>query len=237
MSWQTILLELRPEILLRLGISMVVGLVLGIEREIHGRAAGLRTTLLVCLASAVAMIVSEAFYNHSFDHHSDASWRPDPARLAAGVLAGMGFLGAGVIIHQRSHVIRGVTTAATLWLASIIGLAIGAGAIGVGIVATGIAAIVLNVIPRFEDLIQNDWYSEIAITADSKLSSVEAVTATIKSFDVKIKGINWHEDIAGKSRTITLHLKYKKGDHFTLPSKIISGLTAQPGIKTAHWHV
>jgi len=237
MSWQSILEELRPEILLRLGISIVIGLVLGIEREIHGRAAGLRTTMLVCLASAVAMIISEAFYTESLAQNSDPGWRPDPARLAAGVLAGMGFLGAGVIIHQRSHVIRGVTTAATLWLASILGLAIGAGAIGVGLIATGFAAIILNLVPHFEDRIPNDWYSDLSIEADSELSSVEEINALIQSFGVKIKGINWKEDVAQGRRTIKLHLKYKKGDHFTLPAKIMERLTLLPGVKTAHWHV
>jgi putative Mg2+ transporter-C (MgtC) family protein len=237
MSWQTILHEIRPEILLRLAISMIVGLVLGIEREIHGRAAGLRTTLLVCLASAVAMIISEAFYTESFAQNPDPGWRPDPARLAAGVLAGMGFLGAGVIIHQRSHVIRGVTTAATLWLASILGLAVGAGAIGVGLVATVIAAIILNLIPRLEDHIPNDWYSDLTVEADSEISSVEEINALIRSFGVKIKGINWQEDIVNRRRTLTLHLKYKKGDHFELPAKMITSLSLLPGIKKAHWHV
>lgn len=237
MSWQTILEEIRPEILLRLAVSIVIGLVLGIEREIHGRAAGLRTTMLVCLASAVAMIISEAFYTESLEQNSDPGWRPDPARLAAGVLAGMGFLGAGVIIHQRSHVIRGVTTAATLWLASILGLAVGAGAIGVGVVATGIAAIVLNLIPHFEDRIPNDWYSDLTIETDSELSSVEEINALIRSFGVKIKGINWQENFADGRRTLTLHLKYKKGDHFELPAKIIKSLALLPGVKKAHWHV
>lgn len=95
-----ILIDMRPEILLRIGLTLVAGFILGIERERHGRAAGLRTTLLVSLSACAVMIISDSFYVKSLAIvGSEPAWHPDPARLAAGALSGMGFLGAGVIIR------------------------------------------------------------------------------------------------------------------------------------------
>ncbi len=82
------------DLFLRLGLALLAGSVIGFERESHGRAAGLRTTILVCVASAMAMILSESIFMAS-NANSVLSWRSDPARLAAGVLTGMGFFGSG----------------------------------------------------------------------------------------------------------------------------------------------
>ena len=112
------------DILIRLGLALASGLIIGYERETHGRAAGFRTTILTCVASALAMIISQMLYIDSAD--TSVTWRPDPARLAAGILTGMGFLGgAGIIRHD--NVIRGVTTAAVLWFMTVLGLAFGSG--------------------------------------------------------------------------------------------------------------
>lgn len=237
MSWETLLHDLRPEILIRLGLALLAGLVIGIERESHGRAAGLRTTLLVCLSSCVAMIVSDSFYRESFRVQSEeTNWHPDPARLAAGILAGMGFLGAGVIVHQRDHIVRGVTTAATLWFAAIIGLALGAGSIGVGVVSTVLSLVILGVVPRFENRMENDWYSDLSIHLDSTDFSVESVYQIIGSHGMKIKGVDWQENIGDGSRTLLFHLKYKKGERLLLPETVVKALRGLPDVRRVHWH-
>src|SRR6185369_4643436 len=110
------------DMVVRIGLAFLVGLVLGFERERHGRAAGMRTTMLVCVSSAIVMLFSQYLFLESSS--ATAGWKPDPARLAAGVLAGMGFLGAGVIVRQE-NIIHGVTTAAVLWFSSILGLVLG----------------------------------------------------------------------------------------------------------------
>src|SRR4051812_46537490 len=102
------------DLVLRLGAALVASAAIGLERESHGRAAGLRTTVLVGVAAAIAMGLSEAPYL-GVASSGTGTWRPDPMRLAAGVLTGMGFLGAGTIIKE-GNMVRGVTTAATLWL-------------------------------------------------------------------------------------------------------------------------
>src|SRR5262245_40396106 len=103
-----------PEMLLRIGMAFVVGMVVGWERTSHERPAGLRTTILTCVASAVAMIISEVLFAQSAAATATGSWRPDPARLGAGILTGIGFLETGTILRHE-NVVRGVTTAATLW--------------------------------------------------------------------------------------------------------------------------
>src|SRR3954465_8156256 len=116
---------------------MAAGLVLGLERESHGRAAGLKTTILACVASCLAMILSEDFYRESFNQAA-SMMRPDRARLAAGILTGIGFLGAGAIIRQGT-LVHGVTTAAVLWYTTILGLAFGSGHIAIGVMGACIA--------------------------------------------------------------------------------------------------
>src|SRR5262245_26464309 len=97
-----------PEILLRLFFAFVAVFALGWERETHGRPAGLRTNILACVASAMAMIVSEALFVQSAAATPTGSVRADPARLGAGILTGIGFLGGGTILRHDNFV-RGVT--------------------------------------------------------------------------------------------------------------------------------
>jgi len=236
MDWNTFAGDLDAEILVRLGLALLAGLVIGIERESHGRAAGLRTTLLVTLSSAAAMIVSDTFYQDSFAQQGPSSWHPDPARLAAGILAGMGFLGAGVIVHQRDHIVQGVTTAATLWFAAIIGLALGAGSLGVGIVSTILALIILGLVPRFENRMENDWYSDLSVSFRNNDSDIGNTTKVLESLSLKIKGIDWKEDLAASDRLVIFHVKHKKGERLTLPARVITALRMLPDVKSVHWH-
>lgn len=235
MTWDTFTGDLNPEILLRLGLSLVAGFFIGAERESHGRAAGLRTTLLVCLAACVAMIVSDAFYQKSFARLNSSGWHPDPARLAAGILAGMGFLGAGVIVHQRDYIVQGVTTAATLWFAAIIGLALGAGSLGVGIVATILALIILAFIPRFEHRMENDWYSDLSISFYNPVTQVSEITNILESLGMKVKGVKWEEDLEHHGRLLSYHVKHKKGAQLTLPERSIAALKVLPDVKSVSW--
>src|SRR5436190_17172477 len=137
------------EMLLRLAAAFAAGLVFGWERSSRGRPAGLRTTILAAVAAATAMIVSEKLFVESGSAVLTGNWRPDPARLGAGVLTGIGFLGAGTIMRQE-HIIRGVTTAACLWFVTVIGLAFGSGEFEVGAAALAIGLTTVFVLPQFE---------------------------------------------------------------------------------------
>ena len=113
------------EALLRLVLAAVLGGAIGIERELRDREAGLRTHLLVSVGSALFTIVS-AYGFHAFLTSGQSVVRADPSRIAAQIVTGIGFLGAGAIIRQGLSV-RGLTTAATLWVVAAIGMAVGAG--------------------------------------------------------------------------------------------------------------
>lgn len=109
------------EVMIRLLLSLVLGGLIGLERQLHRRAAGLRTHILVCLGSCLIMLTSL----YVFDIYKDKV-PLDPARIASGVITGIGFLGAGAIIREREGV-KGLTTAASLWVVAGIGLAVGCG--------------------------------------------------------------------------------------------------------------
>jgi putative Mg2+ transporter-C (MgtC) family protein len=129
------------EMLLRLALAALLGGVLGLERELREREAGLRTHLLVAVGSALFTIVSA--YGFSTFLESGASVvRADPTRIAAQIVTGIGFLGAGAIIRQGLS-IRGLTTAATLWVVAAIGMAAGAGYYSAAAITTAVALIAL----------------------------------------------------------------------------------------------
>ena len=125
-----------PEVLLRLFVAAALGAAIGLEREWRERQAGLRTHLLVCVGSALFTLVSAYGF-------SNFGARVDPTRIAAQIVTGIGFLGAGAIIRQGLSV-RGLTTAATLWLVAAIGMAIGAGYWAGALIATAGALITLG---------------------------------------------------------------------------------------------
>jgi putative Mg2+ transporter-C (MgtC) family protein len=122
------------EVSFRLGLAAVLGGAIGVERELRDREAGIRTHLLVSLGSALFTLVS-AYGFHEFLTSGDAVVRADPTRIAAQIVTGIGFLGAGAIIREGLSV-RGLTTAATLWVVAAIGMACGAGWYGPAAITT-----------------------------------------------------------------------------------------------------
>ena len=130
-----------PEVLLRLVLAALFGGVLGLERELREREAGLRTHLLVSVGSALFTIVS-AYGFREFLNSGESVVRADPTRIAAQIVTGIGFLGAGAIIRQGLS-IRGLTTAATLWVVAAIGMAVGAGYYSAALITTAVALVAL----------------------------------------------------------------------------------------------
>ena len=114
------------EILFKMGLSAVLGLVIGLERELKRKPVGLKTSLVISIVSCLLTIVSiQSAY--TFPHPGDVNIQMDPLRLAAQIVSGIGFLGAGVILRRGNDSISGLTTAAMIWGAAGIGIAVGAG--------------------------------------------------------------------------------------------------------------
>ncbi len=134
------------QIIVRLTLSVILSGFVGLERQWHRRTAGLRTHILVCLGSCLIMLTSL----HVFDIYKNQTTL-DPTRIAAGVITGIGFLGAGAIINQRDG-IKGLTTAASIWVVSGIGLAVGCGFFTAAIFTTLLTLIVLFLLRYIEGM-------------------------------------------------------------------------------------
>lgn len=145
--------EITPQdwdVALKLFMATFLGAVIGFEREKKGKAAGLRTHAMVCLGSALVMIISTEI----FDLYKDVA-SVDPSRIAAQVVTGIGFLGAGAIIRSTERV-KGLTTAAGIWTASGIGLACGIGQYRPAIITTALAMLILVVFLKVDRMIGNE---------------------------------------------------------------------------------
>lgn len=137
------------ELILRIALGAVLGGVIGFERDLHGRHVGLRTHLIVSMASATFMVVSAHFVY--FQHYLGTEHvEVDASRIAASVVSGIGFLAGGAILRTGATV-QGLTTAAGLWLVTAIGLAAGAGMFAVGGAVTAMGLAALTVMRLFED--------------------------------------------------------------------------------------
>ncbi len=132
------------QIVVRLVVSAILSSLIGLERQMHRRAAGLRTHILVSLGSTLIMLTS--IYISDINNNGYV----DPSRIAAGVITGIGFLGAGTIIRYGEEV-RGLTTAASLWVAAGIGLSVGCGFYSAAFTSTAIVLLVLLFLGRLEN--------------------------------------------------------------------------------------
>ena len=222
------------QICLRILASFLAALVIGAERESHGRPAGLRTTILACVAAAVAMILSEVLFAQSAAATAGGSWRPDPARLGAGILTGIGFLGAGTILRHE-NVIRGVTTAATLWFVTVLGLAFGSGEFSLGFIGFGLALVTLFVLPRFEQHIRTDWYATLTVTTTLDAASESELRKRIEAFGPLVKTMKFSYDLEKKQKTMICELKLKKAEVAEVSGNVIKELTRCPGMLHVRW--
>lgn len=188
---------------IRLVLSVLLGALIGLERETHGRPAGLRTHILVCFGSTLFTISSYMIAGKQYD----------PARVTAQIVTGVGFLGAGTIIHQGS-VIRGLTTAASIWTVAAIGVATGIGGdmLYLGGIASFLVFIVLSLIPKLEKLMTSRKDErQLTITTSSALDNICDILAVIVSHNLRVRMLNREEDTDGTGLVITLRLRIPQG--------------------------
>ena len=177
------------EIIIRLLLGTLFGGVIGFERQVHGRPAGFRTHILVCIAAVLIMLVSEYYqYLSSID---PSYIRIDPGRIAAGALAGVGFIGAGVVLKAGLS-IQGLTTAACIWVVSAIGLAIGSGLYLAGSVTFVITIFSLALLRIVEKKMPKLAYRFLTITADLNADE-DQITSVIRKTDLSIVNIDYEQ--------------------------------------------
>ena len=149
------------EIILHLGSAWVAGSLVGLERSFHGRPAGFRTHALVCLASALLMVVT-TYQGRWMTAMPLEAIRTDPTRMAQGIMTGIGFLGAGVIFKEGLTV-RGLTTAASIWMTAAIGVVIGLGFYGAAISAAIITVALMSGVRSIETALPHTTIMHLAL--------------------------------------------------------------------------
>jgi putative Mg2+ transporter-C (MgtC) family protein len=176
------------EILIRLAVAAVLGSVIGSERQKHEWAAGLRTHMLVCIGSTLIMIVSAYGFQ---DVVGQKGIELDPSRVAAQVISGIGFLGAGTILFLRGEVVRGLTTAAGLWTVAAIGLAVGGGLYFAAGATTAIAFIILALLKPLETRFFNkNKFGGVTMVLERKMVNLENIQEAFKTHGIKYTQIN-----------------------------------------------
>lgn len=183
--------EIELDILIKLGISAVLGLVIGIERELKRKPVGLKTSLVISIVSCLLTIVSiKSAY--IFPGKQDVNIQMDPLRLAAQIVSGIGFLGAGVILRRGNDSISGLTTAALIWGAAGVGIAVGAGFYLEAMAGVALLIISVEVIPFFMALFGPRPLREKEITLHLKVTEKENIAeilSAIKELKISIKRI------------------------------------------------
>ena len=169
----------------RLLLASLLGALIGLEREIHGRTAGFRTHLLVSLGSALFMAVSINFYREFGSFSGTIPVGIDPGRVAAQVVTGIGFLGAGAIIRDKASV-RGLTTAACLWIAAAIGLACGAGLYLLPLLVTVISLVSLIALKKIEGVLARDRYAMLKVVSDDVEGQLEHIIQAVEAIGLKL---------------------------------------------------
>lgn len=219
-------------VLVKLILAAVAGGAVGLEREKHGRPAGLRTHLLVALGACLMMVVSEAFQLKYAAFDVNSSVRLDPGRTAAQIVTGIGFLGAGVIIKEGITV-RGLTTAASLWLVAGLGMAFGMGLFIPGMMATVLALMSLIFLKMLEPIINKDRYLDIAVTAQNRPGLQDELEALFVERRLRITDVRSHVDLQHDEIT----LEYILTQHRRRMGRELTEIVAKlDGVRKVRYH-
>jgi len=184
------------DVVLKLILAVFLGGIIGLEREFSRKPAGLRTNILICAGSAMMMTLSGIMLG------SAPLGSADSLRIAAGVITGMGFIGAGTIIQAQGHV-HGLTTASTLWVVSGLGLVIGAGYYLIAAIYTGIVVITLFVFPTLERLIPHRTVFHYLVRVGS-IASVDVLRKEASAAQMKLEDLAFRKE--GNSAVLSFDL-------------------------------
>lgn len=212
--------------IIRLVVAAILGGVIGFERERGDRAAGLRTHALVCTASSLIMIVSA--YGFMDVVTGDRTVALDPSRIAAQVVSGVGFLGAGTII-LRKNAVRGLTTAASVWMVAGIGLACGAGLFIPAAVTTAIALIILSGLKPLERrFFDHKRLTLMTVYVQRQPGQVAAIEDRARVSGIELRRLHLEPGRSVDTSTIKLEMR---GPVASLPA-LVEELRAVPGVKS-----
>lgn len=220
-------MEVDLGVILRILLAALLGGVIGLEREIHGRPAGFRTHLLVSLGSCVFAVTSIHIYKLYGDFSGRVPVGVDPARITAQVVAGIGFLGAGAIIHEKAYV-RGLTTAACLWVAAAVGLTCGIGLILISVLVTIVAVGSLLLLKKVEGFMTRDTFSAVMVWSMDLEGQMPRIETLLSENNLQMLNAKIERDL--EKQEIFLEFEVKMTIRET-GYRLVDGIVAMPGIK------
>jgi putative Mg2+ transporter-C (MgtC) family protein len=226
LTWKTIAL--------RLALTVAAGVLVGVNRSERGHVAGLRTTLLVAVAASVAMLQVNLLLPLS-GKAAGSFVTMDLMRLPLGVLSGMGFIGAGSILRRGSAIV-GVTTAATMWVMTVIGLCFGGGQLALGATATAIAIITLWGMKYVDLAIPRDHQATLVVVAAGYEGLSERIQAALAPAKLDATYAGGTYDVAGRSE-VHYVVRWRGAPMERQPSAVLTGLSEIPGIASVRWNV
>jgi putative Mg2+ transporter-C (MgtC) family protein len=195
------------DILVRLVLTMIAGTVIGLNRGVRGHAAGLRTTILVGLAAAVSMVQANVLLSVG-GKEADSFGVMDLMRLPLGILTGVGFIGGGAILKQGAS-IKGITTAATLWIMTTIGLCLGGGQIGLGVIATAFGIITLWAMEWIDVRIPREQAAMLVIEA-ALAGSISDLNDLIRSLGYRARFRRQSQSVNPEQTEISFEIRWKQ---------------------------
>lgn len=195
----------------RLAISFMLGAIIGVERQMRRRDAGIRTFSLICMGSTAAMLIS-IWIPQTYPTFLNG----DPGRIAAQVLTGIGFLGAGAIIQNRGS-IQGLTTAACIWVIAVIGLAAGAGMYIVAVIATIATLFVLISMEKLEKRMFLDGVNKILmITCSTSSPELKKIRKIVEDKNIYIVSFSYENDYDTNTSIITYKVNVKQKSAYSI---------------------
>lgn len=221
------------EVASRLALTIIAGLLIGYNRTEHGKAAGLRTTLFVCLAASLAMIQMNLLLSMA-GRPPDSFVSNDLMRLPLGILTGVGFIGGGVIL-RRDSIISGVTTAATLWYVTVIGLCLGGGQIALGVAATAIGVGALWGLEWFELRLRREHHAILSLVLEGGGHTEDAIRRRLENAGLRIVGTRMAASNSGARREITFDLREYRLPNETRPPTVCEALARDEGVTRLEW--
>ncbi|HET7823843.1 MAG TPA: MgtC/SapB family protein [Anaeromyxobacter sp.] len=226
---ERIVAETRPDILLHLVAALLAGGAIGLERSYHGRPAGFRTHALVCLASALLMLLT-VYQSQWFPAVGDTV-RIDPTRMAQGIMTGIGFLGAGVIFKEGLSV-RGLTTAASIWITAAIGVLVGSGLYYPAIAGTIATLGVLGAFRWIENRTPSHLFAHHRVRFDREnVMSEQSLRELLAKHGFSISGLAYRLTDDGHQFEYRMTIRTSHVENF---SRLASSLSALPPVREFH---
>lgn len=210
--------------LIRILISFIIGAIVGIEREAHNQPAGLRTHILISIGSTIVMLIS-IYIPQTFTQFQNG----DPGRIAAQVISGIGFLGAGAILKFGGNV-KGLTTAASIWTMAALGLAVGAGMYGISFVGLLVILFALTIMDVFEKKVFKERsFRKIELLVKKKDLNIEVLQKEFHKLDIKVLSTGLERNVQEAHDKVTFMVGVTKKIDI---QKLVEMLGDQPGTVT-----